>query len=551
MGLNTVPGLISDYKSPSDIHRFLNQKDFGRVIKQATRDLQEDMASIYITQNCQEQLEIQLLVYTACVQPDLVEYVIQTLIEISPGLVEERFVSAIDSILFFPPREYYSLFNSNPNTGPKPLARSHIARVLERFLKFSPRINDTMFWQFSIWRDLVWNRALSTPLLDILIDAGADINMHLSDRFESFIRDEGWLFLPYRKEFMFPFPAKPIDVAFALSDPTVFCHLLPKISNTNDLICCIKSYAGDENAVDTEFTQAVRIVDISRIKKYWNWRIQTLNTAFTSALRVADLKSIKRLMLKHQHQPVMLSWVRLVCQSIAKESPNPALYDCVIKILRSLQISGYTFRQIPRFLEPDCEEKYSSSLLSTMESQRIELLNLIITLGVGPPPNFFSTSMDPDSEATLQRIRVYMVSNAAKISLDVLKFLVQKGFSINEFYRNPIGSEVMSPVQCALVIGNMDILTYLLQQGANIYAPCDFSPSAIAYSISLGRLDALALFLEVEPRCYSIALEAAKNTAYDYIKNFLSDWKPPPIVEDWMDSDPHNNIVGTMELFAP
>ncbi|KAK6527558.1 hypothetical protein TWF694_004541 [Orbilia ellipsospora] len=475
----------------------------------------------------------------------------------SPSLIEERFTSVINAIPILDITPIW-LFEPNPFSFTEAPPRLHLPYVLERFLAFGAQPNDTEFWQFSVWKAWTYSKDnnlflknTKIELLDVLINAGANIDRDLSDELAEYI---GKAQLPNKTvSVTISFPIKAIDVAFSLLDSLLFCYLLSKTSNVDSLVQRIRSYAHCENIVTTEFIRAVQQADINNIQKHWGQRIQDYRLQFASVLERGDVQSAKTMILEHRYRSVMPSLVSAAFTIICKRLPETALYDSIVPIFQSLLAGGYNFSQITEELEPKCEDEYLESLCLAMASHKIYLMDLLITLCIGSSPTDNLASRRIDSILLSPKVRVNMVSKAASINVEILKVLVQKGFSVTESYfsSGTWGSEIVSPLGRALTEGNMNSLTYLLQEGVDIYAPCTYYTSAIAQSVFQGRLDALALFLAVDPGCYMIALEATEDrrASYQYIKEFLANWKPATQV-DPIDSCLLGNIFDSMESLA-
>ncbi|KAF3228586.1 hypothetical protein TWF191_002442 [Orbilia oligospora] len=120
---------------------------------------------------------------------------------------------------------------------------------------------------------------------------------------------------------------------------------------------------------------------------------------------------------------------------------------------------------------------------------------------------------------------LYMYSAAMK-GPSALKCLMRFGFDINESASAQSELHGRTALYGALTSGNMDTLVFVIQSGADIYAPCGSYQSAIESAICKGRIDAVALILAVDPNCHYLALKAAEKTEYEYIAEYVRNWTP-------------------------
>lgn len=109
-------------------------------------------------------------------------------------------------------------------------------------------------------------------------------------------------------------------------------------------------------------------------------------------------------------------------------------------------------------------------------------------------------------------------------SKSCLKRLIQWGGSrlINLF------AEGATPLYHAISAGNMDVIAYLVDEGADLHicGKYEGAVSPLEHAFECVRLDTISLFLEVEPNCRDLALMFARKHGDQALIDHVANWSP-------------------------
>ncbi|KAF3228278.1 hypothetical protein TWF191_002783 [Orbilia oligospora] len=125
------------------------------------------------------------------------------------------------------------------------------------------------------------------------------------------------------------------------------------------------------------------------------------------------------------------------------------------------------------------------------------------------------------------------ISAAVEHNLEILKVLVAAGPSIEELYK-----QGLRPLHKAIDSGQLNMVTYLLSEGADIRARAEgvyeYGLTAIQQAVRKGQLDTVALFLEVHPDCAKLALDAALEyrKSQPHFEKYIRNWVSKREMED-------------------
>ncbi|KAK6526468.1 hypothetical protein TWF694_005054 [Orbilia ellipsospora] len=502
-----------------------------RVIRKvASGEISTDDWELEVSDSDYEKIELTydetlLLMHLACMRPEMLDYIIEILGRRTPTLTTKNqlILAAIDLIPFkFGSRLLYL----SEDIGWPP--RENTLYVLKRLLGFGADPSQTNLWRTVIWNavDLKYNDLDGDQLVqtfEILLSAGADAEITFTHSFMKTV-------MPPKAhsnlDIRIVYATKPLDLAFWAEKVTIFCILLQKAKDLESFIWKIISYSSESVVVLPEFILAVRARDANRVKELWNHRFQYLGQDTFLLSRQNRFDTAKEILLRYKAKSEIIGLVEGVTSAITANghSTNDADEMRVrgLELLISLVTEGVCFLDIPEFREADCIGGYNWSLRTAAEKGNTELLKILLDIG-------FGISQDSSIYLEWQRIGVNPVPHAARYSLGCLKILIERGFSI----RRPAPNEYKSSVtalEVALESGNLKILSYVLREGANIHAPCDQYSTAIEYAIKLGRIDALALLLEIDGTSHGIALALVSKSVgvSKYIKDYVHNWRKVP-----------------------
>ncbi|KAF3915755.1 hypothetical protein ABW20_dc0103283 [Dactylellina cionopaga] len=465
------------------------------------------------------------LIYAACFNTEIMEYIIRVIEwKYSSALSKaEAFTLAIDLI---PPggfRRPVMAWILRRFYKQRKIKGSALLVVLKGFLRLGVDPNKTKLWRTVIWDCLEdeeeWQ---AVERLEALIEAGANIDGDLMPA-PSFPNT----LLTRRKHLKIDGPVKPVDVAVFLKDPTVLYLLLRHGVSTVHFPPNVRSLRPyTQYVILPEFIEALRGRDISRIQELWNHRVvkHTISENIYSALKKTDLERISSLVLQSddpllrflafQHIAEMVRFCSGVYyQGIFDKTQRKPGLDLLQKLLQA----GLT--------DPgpgSDRSSYDRCLSGAIEEHDIELVDLLLDFEA-------QVGLKNHPRDLFQGDLLVPVYHAAKYSLKCLEHLAKRGVDINEscikgcYHKKPLYCTALSG---AIESDRIENLAFVLKEGANIYAPCGFSSSAVVEVVSKGRIDAVALFLEVDPTCHTIALEAAQSSRFRYLEDYIRDWKP-------------------------
>ncbi|KAF3252196.1 hypothetical protein TWF192_004649 [Orbilia oligospora] len=489
-----------------------------------------------------------VLVWAACINPEITEYIIQVMKWANAALTESEVVKlAIELLPCWPgePRKHDYWVNYNLNTILNLDDNFHPLLVFRKLFRTDIDLTRTELWQHLIWKSLYrryfsGNKAPSADgSLEYLriflqwpgaVDCELDLYPLLRNGYSKahgFCNING--------------PIKPIVAAFLFKEPAVFLLLLESGASIVDIPT--KKDAQSNSTINTEFIDACQTQNLQRVCDLWDYRIEPADK-FKVGLSERDqveaylhrweLEAINDL-LPHLKDPVL----RLeVFQSIVKRAGrliSSSRHDRLVylSIIQSL-IDSDTLLSIKDF-----EFMESKLLLSFLNSGYSFVLNCAIVLDdlglvevlleAAQRLNLYTQEHSDEvffPEGLLCSERFLYMYSAAMKGPSALKCLMRFGFDINESASAQSELHGRTALYGALTSGNMDTLVFVIQSGADIYAPCGSYQSAIESAICKGRIDAVALILAVDPNCHYLALKAAEKTEYEYIAEYVRNWTP-------------------------
>ncbi|EGX45702.1 hypothetical protein AOL_s00140g18 [Orbilia oligospora ATCC 24927] len=469
-----------------------------------------------------------LLVRLACLQPEMEGYVIQVLQRKYPTMGPNLFTSAIDLIFLTP--DFSNIWNflarSNPNGHS---FWKQAVSALQTFLKAATDISATKLWQKTIWEILVRNTddIPAIEILETLLNAGADPQITLApslvDNLNSILNS------PLLQTELGGGPlevVKPIDIAFLLQEPSAFCLLLNALTS-NDIdqfIQKLTSLPEHELLIaGPQFLDAAQNRNYNLVESLWNKRFETMDQAFISAFTKGEIEITKALVTRYTASSRHLRFVLALIKTIIGRKKISKIYEEGISLLNWMLQGGTNFNAISEFQEASTRyiEEYNSLLLETMRHGTIELFRVLLGFisRQGSPGSFHSF---PE----LQKQGINPVPHAARLeNLDFLKCLIELGFDINQGVQRKSTVGSISPTETALgsalMRGDLRGLTYILKQGADIYAPCEGYASGVENAVAWRRIDAVALILATDPDCYDLALAASVSLGHNLIEDHI------------------------------
>ncbi|KAF3919213.1 hypothetical protein AA313_de0204016 [Arthrobotrys entomopaga] len=507
----------------------IHLQDFYEIVKQIVA---EDIPNY---EACLTQPEDSLLVYLACMRPEMLDYIIQALEWKTTMGRDELLLQAIDLIPFgfladIPIYENFHLCIdwSCP-------ANLSLLAVLTRLLELGVDPNQTNLWQTMIWEVLVQDGMSNLPLvfrsLEALIDAGADIEMTFTRSFTAKLN--GILKSPTLDANVSErcSAIKPLDIAFTLQDATAFCLLIAKSKDLDGFLQNVTLPSNEGFLVLPEFVQAVRERNPDQIRELWGTRFESPDKALALALKRGQIDVAGEVILRYtttwKFITLVLQVARYMLTGKACSGCAARQYSRGLEVLQPLMVANISFEEVPEFQLHPLIDEYCDALQITIQNEKLDLLKTLLDFGAG------AGAVDGVKSSTYLRLQcmgINPVPLAAKYSLECLKTLIEGGFNINE-PTNTVHFRSNSATYCvsetalgnALETGNMKTLSYVLREGADMYAPCNGSPSAIQYSITEGLIDALALFLEIDARCHetALALVAGMPQSPRYIREYV------------------------------
>ncbi|KAF3313572.1 hypothetical protein TWF173_005864 [Orbilia oligospora] len=489
-----------------------------------------------------------VLVWAACLNPEITEYVIQVMRWANAALTESEVVKlAIELLPCWPgenrKHDYWVYYDVNRILNLR--SNLHPLVVFRKLFRTDIDLTQTELWEHLIWESLYERRfsdkepSADDPLEYLRIflqrpgtvDGRLDLDLLLESKFSKVygIRN--------RKD-----PIKPIVAAFLFKEPVAFLLLLESGASIVDIPT--KNDTRSNLIINKEFIEACQNQDLRRVYDLWGSRIEAadkFNISFSEGdqveayLRGWEPEAISDL-LPHLQDPlsrfeVFKFVIKRVKQLTSSFGHARLVY---LTILRSLIDSGI----LPSINDVSNDTGHTLSLfLYTLEYS--ETLTLaIVGNDFEHAEILFEVAQHLDLYVQEHSGKVFFPTGgwcrkdpvhiyfAALKGPNALKCLMRFGFDINGSVFAQSGLRGPTALSGALDSGNMDTLVFLLQSGADIYAPCGACESAIEFAIRKGRIDAVALILAVDPNCYYLALKAAEKTKYEYIAEYVRNWTP-------------------------
>ncbi|KAK6351162.1 hypothetical protein TWF718_004332 [Orbilia javanica] len=432
--------------------------------------------------------EDELLVCVTFMEPGITKYIIEVLQWKHNIPVEKAAQMAIDLLKTDWQLEYSEFIGIE--TGPLTPEES----VLEILLQYGPDPNQTKYWQTTLWKNILEldelesdNIAGSTcsremtkvlHILQLFLNAGATVDRRVDldvrgARRPSRYNLPEWETSEKREFFATMDHAEtPLEVAFSLETHWIFCLLITKSDDTDKIRNFIASRCP---SILHEFVEALDNQDAKLLEAYWNTRIQILTPV---------AKAIHAL---HSGDPGIFEELIFQCKD------HSQLLDIV---LRLGEIASKASPGIP--LTTNCQT----------------LLQLLFEKG--------------------EKSTRLLAHAAYSSNLNAFKLLIENGFDVNNGFfpgSNKWWILETPPLGIAIENGDLDLATYILHQGGNIYVSCGGTGSAVEYALIMNRIDMVSLILEVHPDCYEVALRAVKRRGskmlgYVHISDFIRNWKP-------------------------
>ncbi|KAK6535625.1 hypothetical protein TWF694_002080 [Orbilia ellipsospora] len=495
-----------------------------------------------------ERREDWLLVFVACMEPKAINFIIQVLQWKYPNANEELFLYAIDLIMILPSKLWWHFAFKDFDVDETEFFEQGRIIVLKKLLSFGVDLNRTALWQTRIWRHLLAcnedssssderNIAIAalTPLIKLLIEEGATVNIRFSSASVTYFQGVLHSLMNYPEFAKAWVPREPLEVVFLLSDPHIFGIMLEKHTSIASFCQSILLAPHGVCEFHKDLIQAIRDRDIFALYDMWHKRVCTPESLLATALQEDDLAAAKNLFHRYKADPIILNMCTMIISDIVDVDKDTKYYTSCFSILTSMLQQGVNFGTLPKFRE-NLIRGYNKLLVDTISHGDVDILKVLLDFVKGEGSGGYPMYLE------LQNMELSPVPVAAAKNLGCLKHLIQRGFCINGYRRyagldRPHYHTALSRV---LETGSMEILSYILQQGADIYSPCCGESCeligrsklgcrkhcAVEYAILDGRIDALALFLEVDPGCYGLALAVSKDSNHGYIQDYIRDWKP-------------------------
>ncbi|KAF3167197.1 hypothetical protein TWF751_008220 [Orbilia oligospora] len=488
-----------------------------------------------------------VLVWAACLNPEITDYIIQVMKWANAALTESEVVKlAIELLLCWPgekrKHDYWVCYNLNRILNLDD--DFHPLVVFRKLFRTDIDLTQTELWQHLIWKNL-YRRYFSDdegpsaddPLEYLRIflqwpgtvDCQLDLDPLLGSEFS---KVHG---ICNKKD-----PIKLIGAAFLFKEPAVFLLLLESGASIVDIPT--KKDAQSNLTINTEFIDACQAQNLRRVCDLWDYRIEPADkfrVSFSEGDQVEaylhgwELEAINDLLPRLQDPLSRFEVFKFVIKRVKQVTSsfgNARL--AYLTILRSLIDSGI----LPSINDFDdmghalslrrFSAEYLIKLTLVISRHEFELAEILLEVAqhldlyVQEHSNEVFFPMD----SWCRKDPMYMYF-AVTHSLSSLKRLMRFGFDINQ----PISAQFridFTALYGALSSGNMDTLVFVLQSGADISAPCGTYQSAIEAAICKGRIDAVALMLAVDPNCHYLALKAAEETRYEYIAEYVRNWTP-------------------------
>ncbi|KAK6334380.1 hypothetical protein TWF730_003595 [Orbilia blumenaviensis] len=522
--------------------------------------------------NMRWKFKAELLVLAACFNPDSIDYICRVLewyhaqntfteirfpddYNFKYGHVQrlrhksaDVFMLAVDLI---PPLSSTHRYSCELAQILMPDTNQNRILVLKKLLSFGVNPTKTRMWQESVWSmfnaEKTQKRHRSEPgYLKALLDVGADINANVSYDIGSSITFRKWFHPNYGIAYDSLFGAmKPIGVAFFLAEPEPLLLLL-EYDAAVDYLSSLEIFCKDKLFICPKFLQALIRRDLNYIKEFWSDRIKVNEIGEAQvkrALRRGDIETALNLAIAFASEYPLLRlevFIEIIRISLKGRDARSDLHvqNELLNFSRRLLDNNLALEQgwfttLDRRLSDAYYKLFRELSLRSIRSDKVEILDLLLECGT--QLNLQDYASDSyDGMGDIDSLFYY----AALYSLRCLKSLVSHGLDINKFIFPPTGPYFWpgprtgyTALSGAMESGNMDALVFSLQNGADMYHQCKnqsfiLYKSAVEVAVVDGRLDAIALFLETDPNCHSLALKAAETTEYHYVAEYVRKWRP-------------------------
>ncbi|KAK6540919.1 hypothetical protein TWF694_008303 [Orbilia ellipsospora] len=455
----------------------------------------------------------ELLMYAVSVNLDFTNYILRVFEwkYSSVPIRRDVLVSAVDAIPI-----------TNPSWLPEYLyrgTRMNPVSVLEELVNLGVDLSKTMVWKEKVWASE--NRVLQA-IISCSLNAGIDIDQKLG-----ITLDISGINFKYNVKIQVDESMRLIDIAFFRYDPTVFIFLLQHGADTAHFAPNMLS--GNGFTILPEFINAVHDRNLATVEMTWRDRIHIIELSISdrimTALDAEDTEDADHIVSRCTDASMCVDTFLEVSRWIFWPDGN-----CYMQNKKVMQMLRTLLQSIPNpFDDEDISNSYIISdiqgdrfdltVLLAIDSSNVEILELLLDFRARTQSAFEN-----------KRLQIFSgISNplmfwAGTHDVNCVKILIKLGFHINEFTISD--DYYYTALAGAIYSGKMEIIFFLISKGADLYAPCGKSSSAVAEAIRLGRIDTVAFILEVEPGCYAIVLEAVMNSKYQNIKEFVQKWKP-------------------------
>ncbi|KAF3212771.1 hypothetical protein TWF679_005659 [Orbilia oligospora] len=489
--------------------------------------------------------EDELLVCVTFMEPSITKYIIEVL-QWKHNLPAEKVAQmAIDLLKTDWQLEYFKFMGIE--TGPLIPEES----VLEILLQYGPDPNQTKYWQTTLWKNILeldkiesdnisgstCSREMTHVLhiLQLFLNAGARVDRRVDldiwgARRPSRNNLPEWETSEKREFFAAMDHAEtPLEIAFSLETCWIFCLLITKSENTDKIHNWIASRCP---SVLPGFIEALHNQDAKLLEAYWNTRIQILTPIAKAihALHSGDLGTFEELIVQCKDHSQLLDIVLRLGEIASEASPGIPLTTNCQTLLQLLFEKGISFSSEPGFWDSTHNRHrdiYLKCLRGAIDHTALLLLELLLKFGILNETGYISYMIK-------ERCAGLLAHAAYNSNLNAFKLLIENGFDVdNGFFLGSKKSCILEtpPLFIAIENGDLDLATYILHQGGNIYVSCGGTGSAVEYALIMNRIDMVSLILEVYPDCYEVALGAVKRRGskmlgHVHISDFIRNWKP-------------------------
>ncbi|KAF3281120.1 hypothetical protein TWF970_002292 [Orbilia oligospora] len=503
---------ISAGSRPQFTWRLLDYATFYGIVKKVVSEFQtldccNPIVCDYALGKHAQSPEDGFLVCLTFMEPGITKYIIEVL-QWKHNLPAEKVAQMAIDLLKTGWRLEYSDF-MGIETGPLIPEES----VLEILLQYGPDPNQTKYWQTTLWKNIFELDGIESDnisgstrsqkmthilhILQLFLNAGARVDREVDldiwargARRLSRINFPEWKTSEKREFFAAMDHAEtPLEIAFSLETCWIFCLLITKSENTDKIHNWI---ASRYPSVLPGFIEALHNQDAKLLEAYWNTRIQILTPIDKAihALHSGDLGTFEELIVQCKDHSKLLDIVLRLGEIASEASPGIPL-----TIVRHYC---------------NCS------------------LKKVLALALNQDFGIVHTT------AIEERCASLLVHAAYNSNLNAFKLLIENGFDVDSgVFLSSKKSCIpdITPLFIAIENGDLDLATYILHQGGNIYVSCGGTGSAVEYAFISNRIDMVSLLLEVHPDCYEAALGAVKRRSskmlgHVHISDFIRNWKP-------------------------